>query len=268
MKRFALLSLLALSFMGCEDTQDNNAIVQGSANEEFFKAGAVASVFDNGRITISGNTELENLTLRLAGTAVGTYTFGPGSNNAAEFRDLNGQIFTTGTAAGDGEAVISEYNTMNNTLTGTFIFNAHSFGILDTLNFQRGVFFQVPIINGTGDGGVGVGFVQGMTGLINGVAYEAVTVEGVNVTGFILVNGVSGNQIINLRFNNTYGPGDYDLAGGEFSASYSVDGTEIAATSGTLTIISNNVGSGEVRAQFSIAGDGFEITNGAFQVIY
>jgi len=268
MKRFALLSLLLLAFTACEDTEDNSGIVQGSANEEFFKTGAVATVFDNGRITINGNTELESLTLRLTGTAVGTYPFGPGSNNAAEFTDLNGQIFTTGTAEGNGTAVISEYNTMNNTLTGTFIFNAHTFGILDTLNFQRGVFFQVPVIGGTGDGGVGVGFVQGMTGTIDGVAFEATTVEGLNVTGNIVVTGVAGTQIVNIVFPNTYGPGDYNLGSGEFTATYGVDGAAAPATSGTLTILSNDVGTGELRARFSIAGDTFAIVDGAFQVIY
>jgi len=47
-----------------------------------------------------------------------------------------------------------------------------------------------------------------------------------------------------------------------------LDGVASAATSGTLTIISNNTGTGEIQGTFSIAGDGFEITDGAFAVIY
>lgn len=267
MQRIALLSLLVLALFGCEDVQDNNAIIQGSANDVFLKGGAVATRFDNGSVVISGSTDDEDLTITLTGTAIGTYTFGPGSANGAVFTDASGESYSTATELGNGEATISESDPTSSTISGTFKFNAHTFALQDTLNFQRGVFFRVPVIGGTGvvDD---PGFAQGLSANVNGAGFEAVTLEGVNVSGFILITAIEGNQLITLRFNNTISPNDYVLEDGDFEATYALDGASSVATSGRLTIISNNVGTGEIRGSFSVSGDGFEITDGSFAVIY
>ncbi|MEP2936186.1 MAG: DUF6252 family protein [Gilvibacter sp.] len=267
MIRIALLCLLTFSFMACEDLQDNTSIMQGSANDELFKAGAVATQFADGTVSISANTELENLTLKLTNVQVGTYAFGPGSANLAEFTDLDGRTFSTGTVLGDGAAMISEYNTATNTITGSFIFNAHTFALLDTLNFQRGVIFQVPVIGGE-DTTVGPTLGQGITATIDGVTFEAVSVEGFNVTGFIDITGVEETRIINIRFANNLPPGEYDLASGDFTATYSIDGTATAATSGAMRIDTHNTGTGEITGSFSFSGDGFEVIDGSFVIIY
>lgn len=267
MIRIALLCLLTISFMACEDLQDNSSVMQGSANDEFFKAGAVATRFADGSVSISANTDVENLTLKLSGVEVGTYGFGPGSSNIAQFTAVTGETYSTGTPAGDGAAIISEYNTVTNTITGSFIFNAHTFALLDTLNFQRGVIFQVPVIGGD-DGGIGPPVAEGVTATIDGVTFEAVTAEGANITGFLNVTGVEDNRIIRLRFVNILPPGEYDLAAGDFVATYTLDGTEMAGTTGTMRIVTNDTGTGELRGSFSFSGDGFEVVDGAFAVVY
>lgn len=267
MQRIALFALVVFTLFSCEDIQDNNAIIQGNADDVFLKGGAVATRFDDGTVVIAGSTDSEELNITLTSAAIGSYAFGSGSPNGAVFTDASGESFSTATALGNGEAIISESNSTDNTISGTFTFNAHTFALQDTLNFSRGVFFKVPVIGGTGLAD-DPGFSQGISATINGAAFEAVTLDGQNITGFIVINGIEGTQSINLRFNNTIAPGDYDLALGEFEATYGLDGVASSATSGTLTIISNNVGTGEIQGTFSIAGDGFEITDGAFAVIY
>ena len=58
-------------------------------------------------------------------------------------------IFATGIDIGDGEIVITEYDNVNNTISGTFKFrakNADGDSLAgDILNFQQGVFYKVPI---------------------------------------------------------------------------------------------------------------------------
>jgi hypothetical protein len=57
--------------------------------------------------------------------------------------------FSTGNGFGDGQIEITEYDAVNKTVTGTFRFNADNldnnplFG--PALNFQQGVFYNVPI---------------------------------------------------------------------------------------------------------------------------
>ncbi|MDC7997236.1 DUF6252 family protein [Gilvibacter sediminis] len=267
MQRIALFALLVFALFSCEDVRDNNAIIQGNANDVFLKGGAVATRFDDGTVVINGSADGEELTITLTSAAVGTYAFGPGSANGAVFMDASGESYSTATALGNGEANISESSSTDNTITGTFNFNAHTFALQDTLNFSRGVFFKVPVIGGTGTAD-DPGFSQGMSATVDGASFEAVTLEGINLTGNIVVTGVDGTRTINMRFPNTVTPGDYDLALGEFEATYGIDGVATAGTSGTLTIISNNVGTGEIQGTFSYSGDAFEITDGAFAVIY
>ena len=64
--------------------------------------------------------------------------------------DSNGTItFATGNGIGDGQIEITEYDVVNNTVSGTFKFNAENIynnplaGAV--LNFQQGVFYKVPI---------------------------------------------------------------------------------------------------------------------------
>lgn len=267
MQRIALLSLLVFALFSCEDLEDNNAIIQGSANDVFLKGGAVATRFDDGSIVISGSTDSEELNITLSGSAIGSYNFGQGSSNGAVFVDASGETYSTATILGDGEAIISESNPTDGIISGTFRFNAHTFALQDTLNFQRGVFFKVPVIGGEG-GADDPGFPVGMLATVNGALFEAVTLMGDNVLGFIEISGTEGGQNIFLKIPNTYGPGDFDLGSGDFEATYTLDGAAATATSGTLTILRNDVGSGEFRARFSISGDGFEITDGAVGVIY
>lgn len=266
MQRIALLSLLVFALFSCEDLEDNNAIIQGSANDVFLKGGAVATRYDDGRVVIAGNTDDEELRITLTGIGAGSYAFGPGRANGATFIDASGETYSTGTALGDGQATINVSNP-EGLISGTFVFNAHTFALQDTLNFQRGVFWQVPVITGTGQAD-NPGLAYGMSGTVNELLFEAVTLEANNVLGFIEITGVEGAQSIFLKIPNTYGPGDYDLASGDFEASYTLDGATSVATTGVLTILFNEVGTGEIAGTFSIAGDGFEIINGAFSGNY
>ena len=64
--------------------------------------------------------------------------------------DSNGSItFATGSGIGDGQIKITEYDDINNTVSGTFKFNAENIYnnplAGPVLNFQQGVFYKIPI---------------------------------------------------------------------------------------------------------------------------
>jgi hypothetical protein len=57
--------------------------------------------------------------------------------------------YTTGIDIGNGEIIITEYDSENNTISGTFKFNAENVDDNSSadpvLNFQQGVFYKVPV---------------------------------------------------------------------------------------------------------------------------
>ncbi|MDI5899422.1 DUF6252 family protein [Flavobacterium sp. XS2P67] len=63
----------------------------------------------------------------------------------------NGLVtFSTGFEIGEGQIVITEYDAVNNTITGTFKFNAENTNsnslASQVVNFQHGVFYKVPVV--------------------------------------------------------------------------------------------------------------------------
>jgi hypothetical protein len=83
-----------------------------------------------------------------------TTILGTGSSFEATFNyTVNGQnlFYATGSNAQDGQIILSEYDPINKTISGTFRFN--SFNINNNplgnpiVNFTNGVFYKVPIVN-------------------------------------------------------------------------------------------------------------------------
>jgi hypothetical protein len=80
------------------------------------------------------------------------YPLGTSTSKTASYvlTDSNGTTtFTTGTGIGDGQIIITDYDAIENTVSGSFKFNAENIynnplaGAV--LNFQQGIFYKVPI---------------------------------------------------------------------------------------------------------------------------
>jgi Family of unknown function (DUF6252) len=152
-KVFQCLIILSL-FISCqEDVKFNTPALQGMKDNVFWRAiDSKATLSATGALEIVGYTSNEKLTLKTTSTALQIYFLGTSDSKKAtyELKDSNGTIvFSTGFGVGDGQIVITEYDAVNNTVSGTFKFNAEN--TLDNplagpvVNFQQGVFYKVPV---------------------------------------------------------------------------------------------------------------------------
>ena len=92
------------------------------------------------------------LTLKTTSTYPGTYLLGGGdSRKATYFYSLDGVDlnYTTALGVGNGEIEITEYDTINKTVTGKFKFNAENDDVNSTaakiVNFNYGGFYKIPV---------------------------------------------------------------------------------------------------------------------------
>jgi hypothetical protein len=154
MKKLMLLFVLFFSVLSCEeDTRFNDPSFQGLKDNVFWRASVSTAVIEtDGTLRIQGLFATETLLLNVSSTAVQSYALGIDDVNYVTYRKTSAQgsiNFKTGTNIGNGKIVISEYDSENKTITGTFTFNAENtdndplFGPI--LNFQQGVFYKIPV---------------------------------------------------------------------------------------------------------------------------
>jgi hypothetical protein len=158
MKKQFLYLFLFFAFISCStEVEFNNPAFEGQKDNVFWRAvDAKGSFGSGGSLLIEAYTRNEIVTLKTTAANPGTYILGTSDSNKASYvlKDANGTItFSTGIGIGNGEIVIEEYDAVNNTVTGTFKFNAEN--IYNNplagpfLNFQYGHFYRTPISTST-----------------------------------------------------------------------------------------------------------------------
>ncbi|NGY36913.1 hypothetical protein FQU23_005230 [Flavobacterium sp. XN-5] len=154
MKNFVLYIVVLFSIVSCEeDVRFNNPSIQGMKNNVFWRAlDFKATLGPNGSVVIEAYTGYDILTLKTTSTKEQNYPLGTSNSKTAVFvmtQDADKITYSTGINIGDGEIIISKYDDVNNTISGTFKFNAKntdSNSAADpVLNFQNGVFYKVPV---------------------------------------------------------------------------------------------------------------------------
>jgi len=154
MKKQFLYLFLFFAFISCStEVEFNNPAFEGQKDNVFWRAvDAKASIGSGGSLIIEAYTRNEVVTLKTTAANPETYSLGVSDLNKASYvlKDASGTItFSTGFEIGEGQIVITEYDAVNNTVTGTFKFNAEN--IYDNplagsiLNFQYGHFYRIPI---------------------------------------------------------------------------------------------------------------------------
>jgi len=155
MKKYFLFALVLFSLISCEENvKFNNPAFQAMKDNVFWRAvQSTATIAPGGILTIDAYTVNEKVTLKTGSAISQTYPLGTGTSNTATYVLTDAKVsitFSTGNGIGNGEIVITEYDAVNNTVSGTFKFNLEN--IFDnplvgpTLNFQQGVFYKVPVI--------------------------------------------------------------------------------------------------------------------------
>ena len=154
MKKIMLsLSVIFLLVSCQEDIKFNNPALQGVKDNVFWRSTqSKATLSGDGSLLIKGYTSTETVSLKTASTKVQTYILGTGVTNKASYEHKEGTTTTTFSTAGgigNGEIVITEYDVVTKTVSGTFKFNAENSdknsAAGTNLNFQQGVFYKVPV---------------------------------------------------------------------------------------------------------------------------
>ena len=154
------LYLLALIFLvsSCtEDVKFNNPAFQTLKNNDFWRArNYEAHIESNGNLIIEGSLGYEKVTLQTQSPQAKTYVLGVDEASKAMFSDTFPERlseFSTGVDSGSGQIVITEYDVVNKTISGTFKFNAVNADEEDienpTISFTEGVFYKVPVSEGS-----------------------------------------------------------------------------------------------------------------------
>jgi hypothetical protein len=155
MKKQFLFIVIFFTLISCqEDVRFNNPSFQGIKDNVFWRAiVSTASIGTNGSLIINAYSGNEIITLKTSSAAKGTYDLGTSDSETAAYTltDSDDTVtFATGLGKGDGQIVIAEHDVINNTVTGTFKFNAeNSYNnplAGPFLNFQQGVFYKVAIV--------------------------------------------------------------------------------------------------------------------------
>ena len=160
MKKFIILFLATITLSGCtQEVSFNNPSVQGTKDNYFWRAQSFSATIDpvTNTISLEADSQFETLTLKMplpSATNICPITsvLGTGSASEATFSYVvNGQnlFYATGANAQDGQIILSEYDPINKTISGTYRFNA--FNLTNNplgnpiVNFTQGVFYKVPV---------------------------------------------------------------------------------------------------------------------------
>ena len=157
MKKYFLFIVVLFSLVSCEeDISFNNPSLQGVKDNVFWRGvQSRATLSPNGSLLIESFTANETLSLKTTATTAQTYFLGTSESKKAIYTvtdATNGLVtFSTGFGIGEGQIVITKYDAINNTITGTFKFSAKNTNTNSLaspiVNFQHGVFYKVPVVS-------------------------------------------------------------------------------------------------------------------------
>ena len=159
MKKITSLLILLAIFASCsQNISFNNPSVQGKKDGILWRATESHATRGAGTaLSIEASNAFETLTLNTTLSSPGVFPLGTSESKKATFITVvdgvtsdyeTGYNYTTNTGIGDGQIQITEHDTVNMTVSGTFRFNAKKMNSTpgeETLNFYEGVFYKVPV---------------------------------------------------------------------------------------------------------------------------
>jgi len=152
MNKFQYLLAFLLIFSSCEDTiEDRIPAFQAHVNGvQFWEASSFSIITDSNGTIITGNNLSGTLTMYVPSLEVSMNNLGSSEVAVGVFQDtLYYSTMYNGIASiahlSDGEITIDEFNSEENTISGTFNFDAYNETGEYNLNISEGVFYRLPI---------------------------------------------------------------------------------------------------------------------------
>ncbi|WP_289664453.1 DUF6252 family protein [Flavobacterium panacagri] len=153
-KYFYFLSFLLIITSCTEEVRFNNPAFQTLKDNTFWRSQSYWSgTQSSGVFTIEGILGYEKISFQFPQQpSQKTYVLGVDDFTKATYKNsYTGQEaeFTTGAGRGSGQIIVTEYNTTEKTISGTFKFTAVN--IDDTnekkeIRFTEGVFYKIPVV--------------------------------------------------------------------------------------------------------------------------
>ena len=264
MKRFLMALAILVGLISCENVERRDFALQAKINNKFYSSNdARATKNEDGSVTIQGFNTDETMTLHISNAAKSSYEIREGGANYAMFEDLGGNLYTT-RPNGKGIIVVSSLDEENNTISGTFKYDAYLPGI-DTIFVEKGVFFQIPfseegVIDPTNAGIFGA--------KLNGNPFSPIMVAARDTGNSIVVTASTTNYTITISLPIGVEVSENTLPQSGFTAKYQDDNGSETANSGEIKVLEHNVAGKTIKVSFSFFTNQNEITEGNFEVVY
>lgn len=162
MKKYFLIVLAGLSLTSCEEEISiNTPAFEATNGYTFWRATKVQATVDEGNLVIVGADDAENITLYIESYEYGKeYTLGASNVNVATYSKMENDTvyrYSTSSSTGNGYIKLDPVEKqMPGTITGTFfaemevltgspVLADESGNPITTVNFNKGIFFQIPL---------------------------------------------------------------------------------------------------------------------------
>ena len=152
-----LTFLILLTLLACTETSNKIPVFEANINGNFnWNAQTFVAIVQNNGIAISGSDNASSISLIINNLDVGNFDFYSWTDDYAIFQDTI-QYSTRNDGVGsvaflsDGEIDILEIDSLNNTITGNFHFDAYDSSGENTINVSEGVFYKIPMTITTQD---------------------------------------------------------------------------------------------------------------------
>lgn len=292
---FIFLVFASISFVACDNEPIDSLINPGDfggenpggSSDAVFKADfsgntwvatATQAMISGNLIEIAGvKANGEGFGFLIDGSSVGTY---PANDNLLAFTPANSEFGywsfnTDNPSENTGSITISEIDTVNKTISGTFNFKGYwsdddAPSILPIL-FTNGVFTDIPYITQPETNDTFYAKVNGTEFVDVDLLALELGINGQNYISIGAQNAALNSMTVSVRDN--LGPGTYPITGNiatdVVQANYEFDDDQFNAVTGSVTIQSKTAT--RIKGTFSFVTNGatpFTITEGAFDVEY
>ena len=286
MKIFLSLALIAFVMIGCSKDDDGNnddnnnnppasgltAKIDGTA---WTSSMNIVTIKDGMTSIVGSSAKSTTLTINIVSESTGTYQLDDSSVHSAMLVDDSGTYTSGGDSLAGGEVIISDINTTDSTITGTYHFDLYALFSGGKKSVTEGTFTNLKFSGDNGGGNNGDGTMQ-MD--VDGTTWIPETVTSASALGLITLAGVddgTSHQIIFL-LPDTISTGTYEWADlGIIALTYvNEDDIPLYPNSGSLHITSHNTttnlfeGTFDFEATDMVNSTSVSVTNGAFSVNY
>ena len=152
MNKIQYLILIFFIFNSCENNiEDRIPTFQAYVNgDQFWESKSFSVTINNNDAVITGNNFSSTISIYFPSLNIGTNNLGSSQIANAIYQDsiyYSTDFNGVGSIAylSDGEITIEEFNSEENTITGTFNFDAYDETGEYNINISQGVFYRLPI---------------------------------------------------------------------------------------------------------------------------